>query len=78
MLYKVQICHQIGPFLLAAESSQEKKWTIKQISDHLSIPQHFLGKILQELVPRNIISSMKGPTGGFYMNEQNGQLHYSL
>ncbi|HPE98928.1 MAG: Rrf2 family transcriptional regulator [Chitinophagales bacterium] len=57
--------------LLAAESSLEQKWTIKQISDHLSIPQHFLGKILQELVPRNIISSMKGPTGGFYMNEQN-------
>ena len=36
--------------LLAAESSLEQSGPSNK-SDHLSIPQHFLGKILQELVP---------------------------
>jgi Rrf2 family iron-sulfur cluster assembly transcriptional regulator len=37
----------------------------------LDLPQHFLGKILQELVPLRIISSMKGPGGGFYLTNEN-------
>jgi Rrf2 family protein len=57
--------------LLATESSKESKLTIKQISEKLDIPQHFLGKILQELVPLKFISSLKGPKGGFYLTDQN-------
>lgn len=57
--------------LVSTESVKEQKLTIKEISEKLDIPQHFLGKILQELVPLKIISSMKGPGGGFYLTEEN-------
>ncbi len=37
---------------------------IKQISDELSIPFHFLTKILQQLTANNIMVSHRGPYGG--------------
>jgi Rrf2 family protein len=57
--------------LVSTESISEKKITIREISEKLDLPQHFLGKILQELVPLRIISSMKGPGGGFYLTNEN-------
>jgi Rrf2 family transcriptional regulator, iron-sulfur cluster assembly transcription factor len=57
--------------LVSTDSVDEQKLTIKEISEKLDIPQHFLGKILQELVPMKIISSMKGPGGGFYLTAEN-------
>lgn len=47
---------------------------IKKLSEALKIPTPFLSKILQELVPKKIISSIKGPKGGFFLTEQNLQL----
>lgn len=38
---------------------------IKKISNDLSIPTPFLGKILQNLVKQKILVSTKGPNGGF-------------
>jgi Rrf2 family iron-sulfur cluster assembly transcriptional regulator len=43
----------------------------KYISEHLKMPLPFTVKILQELVKGNIISSLKGPGGGFFLNEEN-------
>ncbi len=37
----------------------------RTISEELDIPNHFLGKILQQLTPHNIIRSQKGKDGGF-------------
>lgn len=50
---------------LAVHASDGKKIGIKKISDALEIPSPFLGKILQVLVRRKILSSTKGPNGGF-------------
>ena len=42
------------------------EWTsIKEITDRLKTPTHFLAKILQNLTKKNILISLKGPTGGF-------------
>lgn len=41
------------------------------IAESLNIPRAFTGKILQELVRKDIISSLKGPGGGFFINEKN-------
>lgn len=49
-------------------ASKDKKAGIKQISDELSIPSPFLGKILQLLVKHQLLSSTKGPHGGFCLN----------
>ncbi len=43
----------------------------KEISTTLKIPEAYTGKILQELAKKNIITSVKGPGGGFYLSEKN-------
>ena len=40
----------------------------REISEALSIPQAFLSKILQDLTKKGLLSSTKGPTGGFELN----------
>lgn len=50
---------------LALFSSAGKKAGIKEISSRLDIPTPFLGKILQVLVKKGLLSSSKGPHGGF-------------
>jgi Rrf2 family protein len=43
----------------------------KNISDDLDIPYHFAAKLLQILAKADIISSQKGPNGGFYLTADN-------
>ena len=50
---------------LALHAGEEKKIGIKQISKDLHIPTPFLGKILQTLAKQKLLSSTKGPHGGF-------------
>ncbi len=58
---------------LAVESNETKKIRISELAEELKIPAPYLGKILQELVPKSIISSIKGPRGGFYLTKKNQQ-----
>jgi len=55
---------------LAANFHEEKKIGIKQISKDLNIPTPFLGKILQSLAKHKILSSTKGPHGGFGLGKE--------
>lgn len=50
---------------LAIHAPNDEKIGIKKISEALDIPSPFLGKILQVLVRKKILSSTKGPHGGF-------------
>ena len=50
---------------LAANSSESKRIGVKEVADALHIPLPFLAKILQALVRKKVISSNKGPGGGF-------------
>jgi Rrf2 family protein len=50
---------------LANFSKDEKKIGIKKISEDLNIPSPFLGKILQSMAREKMLSSTKGPNGGF-------------
>jgi len=61
---------------LAAYSTSEKKIGISEIAEALNVPRHFLAKILQQLSKQKLISSLKGPSGGFYLTEKelNGSL----
>ena len=56
---------------LAKNSSQRKKFGSKHIAESLDIPQQFIAKILQKLVKADIISSSKGPGGGFFTTQNN-------
>ena len=55
---------------LSTHSSEANKYGVKTISEKLSVPKHFLAKILQQLSRNGLVSSLKGPTGGFYMSKQ--------
>ena len=57
-------------------SENEKRVGVKEISSNLGIPFHFAAKILQILSKADIVSSQKGPNGGFYMTKDN--LKHSL
>lgn len=50
---------------LASQPSTNAKTGIKQISKDLDLPSPFLAKILQQLAKQKILSSSKGPHGGF-------------
>ena len=56
---------------LANNSSKSKKFGAKQIAEKLDVPQQFIAKILQKLVKAKIITSAKGPGGGFYTGKNN-------
>ena len=61
---------------LAIHADEKHKLGVKEIAEDLDVPKHFLGKILQRLSRHNLVSSSKGPTGGFYLDEDN--LHLNI
>jgi Rrf2 family protein len=50
---------------LALNGRNGEKIGIRKISEDLKIPSPFLAKILQVLAKRKLLSSTKGPNGGF-------------
>jgi Rrf2 family protein len=50
---------------IASKSKENGKIGIRQISEDLNLPTPFLAKILQLLAKQKILSSSKGPHGGF-------------
>ena len=53
---------------VALQAAAGKKTGIKEVARELELPLHFIGKILQDLVRKGIIASVKGPNGGFYLS----------
>ena len=54
---------------LAEKSDDKTKLSVQIIADTLMIPKPFIAKLLQQLAKAQMISSTKGPNGGFYLNE---------
>ena len=44
---------------------EQRKVQIDEIATKLSVPKHFLGKIMQQIVKAGLLKSTKGPYGGF-------------
>ena len=55
---------------LASKYSTEEKSAIREIAEHIEASEHTVGKVLQTLVKQDVIKSLKGPTGGFYITKQ--------
>ncbi len=55
---------------LALNSNEEKKIMVKDIADPINVPQAYTAKLLQELSRQNLISSTRGPKGGFYLTDE--------
>jgi len=56
---------------LAVNSSVDQKIMAKDLSVAINVPQAYLSKLLQQLSRHHVVSSMKGPGGGFYLSAQN-------
>lgn len=54
---------------IANRSNGGQKTGIKDIAAGIDSPAHFIAKILQDLSRRGLVQSMKGPNGGFYVEE---------
>lgn len=59
---------------LALNGKSDSKIGIKQISKDLEIPTPFLGKILQSLAKHKLLTSTKGPHGGFSLGKSAYQI----
>lgn len=57
-----------GVLYLAAY--EERRISVPEIAEKLSIPSEFLAKILQDLVAHNILESKKGKSGGFRLKRK--------
>ncbi len=56
--------------VIGKAQSEGRKVGIKEICETAKTPESYTAKILQNLVKRNILSSQKGPAGGFYFNRK--------
>ena len=55
---------------IAQKSKDGNKVGIKEIAKGIDSPEHFIAKILQDLGRRRLLHSVKGPNGGFYLDEE--------
>lgn len=61
---------------IARKSKDGSRVGIKEIAKGIDSPEHFIAKILQDLGRKQLVQSLKGPNGGFYLDEE--ALKYSL
>ena len=64
MIYPQSVIYALEALCYLARLSPNTVVKVKDISTQTDIPQHFLGKILTQLVRKKLITSSKGPTGG--------------
>lgn len=55
---------------LCSKCESNEKISIKEIAEFINANEHTVGKILQILVKKKVINSMKGPSGGFFISEK--------
>jgi len=58
-----------GILYIAYEQKGRRNIQVEEIARQLALPPHFMSKILKNLVKHKILSSSKGPNGGFNLNE---------
>jgi len=55
---------------LASKFNSSEKIGIREIAEYIAASEHSVGKLLQALVKHEVINSMKGPTGGFFITKE--------
>ncbi len=50
---------------IASQSASGNRVSLKEIASSIDSPEAFTAKILHQLAKQNILTSLKGPTGGF-------------
>lgn len=55
---------------IATKSLKNERVGVIEIASEIEAPKPFTAKILQNLVRKKILNSVKGPHGGFYMDRE--------
>ncbi len=66
--------YAIQSVLYLANKEGKQSVLLREISESLGIPHHFLSKILQLLTRHGIVVSRKGANGGFSLNRPAGDI----
>ncbi|WP_136481477.1 RrF2 family transcriptional regulator [Cognatitamlana onchidii] len=56
---------------LSLHSNSTRKIMAKDIAQPINVPPAYIAKLLQELVRTDLVSSVRGPKGGFFMSKEN-------
>jgi Rrf2 family iron-sulfur cluster assembly transcriptional regulator len=59
-----------GVLYVALLNEENRKIRVDEIARKLSVPKHFLAKIMNRVVKEGILDSTKGPYGGFFINDE--------
>src|SRR3974377_2620570 len=74
MIYSRSAEYAIRAFVHLAQVPEGKYAMVKNIAEQEDIPAHFLAKILQQLARKGLLRSSKGPTGGFALRVDSGEI----
>jgi len=55
---------------LATKYDKPEKAGLREIAAYIGASEHTIGKMLQTLVKQDVINSLKGPAGGFYISKE--------
>ncbi len=80
MIYHRQIIYSLEALGYLASQPDNRFVNVKELARELKIPRHFLGKVLTDLVKKKLVSSIKGPSGGFRLavNPENISIYQIL
>ena len=73
-LFSRQCEYALQAVIYLARKPEGEMTPIRELTERLEIPYHFLGKILQDLTRKRLLRSLKGPTGGFALAKPAGQI----
>lgn len=69
MFFSKTFGYAIHSILYMASRQVGQRVLLAEIASNLKVPRHFLAKVMKKLAGEGIISSYKGPSGGFASNE---------
>lgn len=70
MMFSKSFGYALRGVLYLGMSGEDHTWVqLDEIAQELSVPRHFLGKVMKKLVKDGVLNSQKGPYGGFCINE---------
>jgi len=71
MIFSKSFGYAVRGVLYIAAVQEEKRYVqVEEIASNLSVPKYFMGKILKKLAKQDVLISIKGPAGGFALNEK--------
>lgn len=65
MIYSQATTYSLEALAYLAGIPEGSSAKTREMATALNIPEHFLGKIMSQLAKKKLVSSSKGPTGGF-------------